>query len=527
MNTPESLQKIVTGRSSLNDWIKKKYPEFYLYLYEKYGNIDIKEQLYLYYHNLDSKPTCLICGKPTKFHGNTYGYAKYCCPTCAQLDENTRSKIKRTCIEKYGDDYKAIISNKTKHTKLVKYGDENYNNLQKFKQTCIERYGVDNPLKLPETRSKIKRTCVEKYGVEYSAQIPRQKNKIYENKDIIEWNKENNILICSCPDTECNKCSEKQYTTTYYSYYERKNIYHICSCTKKIPPYTNTTYKNTNIEVVIKNILDEYHIVYKQNIRSILPGNIELDFYIPDHKLAIECNGIYWHSSKFHDYKYHYNKFKLCEKYGIQLISLWEDQIGNKYHIIKSILLAKLNIYEQKIYARNCEIRLLDPETAKKFIDDNHLQGSINSSVRIGLYYKDDLVSVMTFGKKRIALGNSNTSGWELYRFCNKINTLVIGGASKLFKYFINTYNASCIESFSSNDISTGELYTKLGFIFQSESISYWYFKNKQRYHRYKFRKSELVKMGCDSNKTESQIMDEMGYCKIYDTGQKKWIYNI
>lgn len=112
-----------------------------------------------------------------------------------------------------------------------------------------------------------------------------------------------------------------------------------------------------------------------------------------------------------------------------------------------------------------------------------------------------------------------------MYRFCNKLNTQIIGGASKLFKHFINNYQVNKIESFSSNDISNGLLYNKLGFKLESETISYWYIKNKKRYHRYKFRKSELVKLGYDKNKTEFQIMEDNGYHRIYDTGQKKWIY--
>lgn len=477
MNKPESIKSIVTGRSSLENWISIKYPEFREYLNDKYQDIPIKEQIYLYYNNMLDIPTCPICGKKVKFHGNKYGFAKYCSPTCAQIDEKTQEKQKQTKIEKYGIDYGNIIIEKTKQTKIEKYGDEKYNNINKLKQTCLERYGVDNPMKSKIFQEKSKRTCLEKYGIEWSIQLINHKLKgkkqlIINNPDIIDWD------------------------------------------------------KNTNIENIIKDILDEYDIDYIQNDKSVL-STLELDFYIPDKNLAIECNGIYWHSSKFRDNKFHYNKMKACEERGIQLLTIWEDQIYNNIDIIKSIVLSKLNIYENKIYARKCEIKEVNSKDSKDFLMKNHLQGSVNSSVKLGLYYNNKLVSLMTFGKKRSALGNKNTDGWELYRFCNKLNTQVIGGASKLFKYFINNYQVNKIESFSSNDISNGLLYNKLGFKMISETFSYWYIKNKKRYHRYKFRKSELIKMGFDENKTEFQIMEDNGYHRIYDTGQKKWIYEI
>lgn len=530
MNKPESLNAIVTGRCSLENWVSDKYPEFYNFLNKKYKNINIKEQLYLYYNNIEFVPKCPICGKTVKFHGNKYGYAKYCGSICAQKDKETRDKIKRTVKKRYGDNLGNIITKKIKQTKLERYGDENYNNQEKSKQTCLEKYGVDNPMKSNIFQEKSKQTCLEKYGVEYNLLLidhkTNGKNKILNNNpDIINWDKDNNTLICKCPDNTCIKCKEKQYLTTYYSYYERKNIYNICPCTIKIPPHTCTTYKNTNIENKIKNILDEYNIDYLQNDKNII-SPLELDFYIPDKHLAIECNGIYWHSAKFRDNRFHYDKMKACNDCGIQLLTVWEDQLNNNIDIIKSIILSKLGIYENRIYARNCEIKEVISKDAKIFINNNHLQGYVNSSIKIGLYYNNELVSIMTFGKKRTALGNKNTNGWELYRFCNKLNTQIIGGASKLFKYFINKYQVNNIESYSSNDISQGLLYNILGFELKSETISYWYIKNKKRYHRYKFRKSELIKMGFDKNKTEFQIMEENGYHRIYDTGQKKWIYN-
>ncbi len=532
MDKPASLKHISTGRCSLINWLDKKYPEFREYLSTKYPGIDVREQLYLYYNNMDSVPLCPMCGKIVKFHGNSYGYSKYCCPSCAQLDKDTQQKIKSTCIERYGSNFTNIKYEKSKRTKLKKYGDENYNNSIKIKQTCIERYGDDNVMKIKTFQEKSKQTCIERYGVEYNTQRKEYKNGVKnrnlsrmktKDPDIIDYN--NNILTCKCPDPTCDKCASKQYNTSYYSYYERKYIYNICPCIIKVPPYTCTTYKNTSIENDIRDLLNLYNIKYIQNTKQIIPP-FELDFYIPEYNIAIECNGGYWHSSKFKDNKYHYNKYIKCAMQNIQLLTIWEDQINSNINVVKSVILSKLGIYNDIIYARKCTIMEISQEDARNFLNDNHLQGNVNSSVRLGLYYDNKLVSLMTFGKKRTALGNKETSGWELYRFCNKLNTKVIGGASKLLNHFIKEHDADSIESFSSNDISNGGLYNTLGFRCVGETISYWYIKDKKRYHRYKFRKSELVKNGADKSKTEFQIMEEMGYYRIYDTGQKKWIYN-
>lgn len=296
------------------------------------------------------------------------------------------------------------------------------------------------------------------------------------------------------------------------------------TCTNLIP--IDGHNKNTTLEIFIQNILNKHHIKYETNNRKILNGK-EIDIYIPERNLAIECNGILWHSDK--DPKYHYQKWKDCKDQNIILLTFWEDQIINTPDIVESILLSKFGIYINRIGASKCRITKVSAKDAEKFLLENHLQGCVRGSVRLGLYYKDELVSLMVFGKKRVSLGNKKTDDnkWELYRFCTKKNWQVIGGAKRLFTHFVQEYNPNSIESFSSNDISQGELYQNLGFRSSGHSISYWYIDKKmKRYHRYKFRKSELIKMGYDKTKTEFDItLGDMGLYRIYDSGQAKWIW--
>ena len=135
----------------------------------------------------------------------------------------------------------------------------------------------------------------------------------------------------------------------------------------------------------------------------------------------------------------------------------------------------------------------------------------------------------MTFSKSRTGIGKKE-DGWELVRFCNKINASVIGAASKLLSYFIKLYNPSKIVSYSSNDISNGNLYQVLGFQKEGISNAYWYVNQQtfERFHRFNFRKAKLKEMGFDTmHKTESQIMSGLPYWKIYDSGTIRWVKTI
>lgn len=263
--------------------------------------------------------------------------------------------------------------------------------------------------------------------------------------------------------------------------------------------------------------------------RKILKGK-ELDIYLPDLNLAFEFNGLYWHSESFKEKDYHLNKTKECLNKGIQLIHIWEDDWDNKQDIVKSIILNKLGKNTKKIYARKCEIKeIYDNKIIRDFLEENHIQGFVGSKVKLGLYYNNELVSLMTFGNLRRNLGQKSKEGsYELLRFCNKLNTSVIGGASKLFKYFIKNYNFKEIISYSDNSRSNGNLYKVLGFQLLKNTISnYYWVVESVRKNRFNFRKDKLIKKGYDPNKTEIEIMNELGYYRIFDCGSIKWIYSI
>ena len=182
-----------------------------------------------------------------------------------------------------------------------------------------------------------------------------------------------------------------------------------------------------------------------------------------------------------------------------------------------------------KIYARKCKIKeISNNEQIRNFLNNNHLQGFVGSKIKIGLFYEDELVSMMTFGLLRKFMGQKTIEGsYEMLRFCNKLNTNVVGGASRLFKYFIENYSPKEVISYADRSWSQGHLYEKLKFKLEHKTPpNYYYVIDKlYRKHRFNFRKDKLIREGADPNKTEHEIMLEKGMFRIYDSGSLKYIY--
>jgi hypothetical protein len=304
-------------------------------------------------------------------------------------------------------------------------------------------------------------------------------------------------------------------------------------CRLGIEPCTNILKLGANhdstLEHKIIDLLDEYGIEYKRNVRDIIPPK-EIDIYIPSKNLAIECNGAWAHSSINNlDPKapsYHSNKTTGVGTQGVVLLHIWEDWLVHRGEVVKSMIMNKLGLSKRKIYARKCIIKHINSNEFRDFLNKNHIQGACGSNIRYGLYYKDELVSVMGFSKRK-----DNT--YELVRFCSALYTNVVGGASKLFNTFIKQHAPREVVSFSMNDFSQGNVYNKLGFERAGENQTYWYIdpKTLERKHRSSFTKQNIVKRGwrdaVTDEWTETEVMTERGYFKIYDSGQTKWVWSL
>ena len=525
---------------------------------------------------------CDICGKEleTNYMNYTRNFEKhqlYTCKKCSNekckktslelygVDNPSKSveikeKIKNIFLEKYGVENPQnldIIKNKTKQTNLEKYECEytlqNKNVKEKSKETLLKKYGVDNYSKnenwlnqviktsnkkygvdfysqTDESRNKAIETNLEKYGVEHPRQLEENRNKIkvyikeYNDEKLKKFIEKYNILkveddICIC---YCDKC----YNNFEISKSLLKNRYRINTTLCLICNPTGSRLSGLEIQLY-DFIKENYDGEILRNKRIILDNEYELDIYIPELKLAFEFNGIYWHNELYKNNNYHKEKSDLCEKKGIQLIHIWQDDWLYKQEIIKSIILNKLRKNNHKIYARKCLIKEIDSKISNNFLKYNHIQGKNNGKINIGLYYDDELVSLMTFGKKRLFMKSSSKEGeYELLRFCNKINTSVIGGASKLFHYFIKNYKPKQIITYADRSYSNGNLYKQLGFEFiHKTEPNYYYVIDGIRKHRFGFRKDVLVKEGFDTSKTEHEIMIDREIYRIYNAGNLKYEY--
>jgi hypothetical protein len=256
--------------------------------------------------------------------------------------------------------------------------------------------------------------------------------------------------------------------------------------------------------------------------RGVLPDGKEIDILVDGTNIGIEFNGDFWHSEKAgKSSTYHLEKTELFDGKLIHLYNfMWEK---NK-PLIKSMLKHALGKTSHRIYARQTRIAKVPSKDARIFLDTNHIQGFLAGSFYYGLFYKNSLVAMMTFNKCRFG----NKYEYEIGRYAVAQDTSVVGGASKLFKYFCKSQNPSSIVSYCHRFYSDGGLYKSLGMSLASTTRpGYWYLHpdGKTVSSRQKFQKHKLsgVLATFDQQKTEKQNMEDNGYSRIYDCGN--WVF--
>lgn len=255
----------------------------------------------------------------------------------------------------------------------------------------------------------------------------------------------------------------------------------------------------------ICEFLNSLNVKFETNVRNIIPP-LELDIWIPEKNLAIEVNGIYWHTEKFIPKDYHLNKTIECEKQGINLLHFWDHEILNQTSVIQNIIQSKLGMNE-KIGARKCKIGLVNSSTARKFHSMNHLSGFCAASKHIGLFFDDNLVSLASFGRSRFDKNHIH----ELIRFSSSSRITVVGGFSRL----VNFFNPNSLISYANRRISSGKVYQSCGFeLIRSTEPGYCYSNGSQILSRFQCQKKYLK---CEGS--ESQIMNLLGYNRLWDSG--------
>lgn len=533
----------IKGNSSnrlRESYIRKYHREVYDDIMSYTKDLDIKfiQRIWHWANNVSDYVTC-YCGNRVSFNMNWEdGYKEFCSNKCSSNSEKVKNKLKDTYLRNFGvehysktDEYKEKVSK----TCIEKYGVCNYSKTDEYKEkskkTYIEKYGVDNYTKTEEYRLKSKNTQLDRYGVDHYSKTVEFKDRfskkmadlygvasIFENNEYRKLNFEiannpnyirylgDSINLFKC-DCEKNHLFEITTDNYYGRMHANNKLCTICNPINSLTSLKENTFHDFIFESYSGEIVKNYRNVY------------EIDVYLPELSIGFEFNGLYYHSDKFKSKDYHLNKTLFFKDKGVRLIHIWEDDWIYKNEIIKSQILYLLRKIENKIYARDCIIKeITDSKMCSDFLNENHLQGKVNSLYKIGLFYNNKLVSIMTFdkfeGRKKM-----KESDWNLNRFCNVKYCNVVGGASKLLNYFIKQKNPNRVISYADRNWSIGDLYFKLGFKMISMSKpDYKYLVRDKRVHKSNFKKTITKTL-----LTESKYASNNNLYRIWDCGKIKF----
>lgn len=515
---------------------------------------------------------CEFCGKPFQYSCSPKEKPRYCSQRCindgkrrtvqakygvenvSQLDtvrkkisdanssDEVQAKRRQTSLQNWGVDNPAKSELVKAKMSEVMSSDEYLDNRR---QTCIERYGTESPMQNAAVKEKQRQTNVEKYG---SAGHPHTREDfmkmMVDSSKVDEYLsfREDPAAYIDSHYTEPPTISmlEEDLGVTDTPIY---NILISHNCSDMI----SHSHSNMEEEVVqyLKSILPPTTIL--RNDRTVIKPQ-EIDIYLPEYKIGIECNPASTHNSSKSDpwgappksYKYHQTKSLLAQEKGVFLFHIFGYEWVNRRDIIQSML---MNLFHENVYsigARETEVKILSTSTCKKFLEENHRQGYTAFNLGLGLVVKgtDKIVSVMTFSHTRPTMGRRDSDdegSWELSRFCSASGTNVCGGASKLFKYFLKTVNPSKVISFSDIAHTRGGLYETLGFTQVSVSSPSYVWSDiydAKYFHRVSCQKRHLRKLFNDDtididHMTEREIMESRGFVRVYDCGVIRWEYTV
>jgi hypothetical protein len=306
-------------------------------------------------------------------------------------------------------------------------------------------------------------------------------------------------------------------------------------------PCTQCNHMKSAEEAAIAKFCGLFTKVSSRN-RSLLAPK-EVDIYMPSKHLAIEFSGMFWHShpDEVHENGHkmdHANKFYRLRDMGIRLITVFQSEWRERPYAIKRLLRNAIGAGRGKLMARKCELKNVPHKEAVAFYERYHPQGGAGHGDHYGLYWKGKLVACMrfTFGANDRGAARAG-SMWTLTRYATRIT--VAGGASRLFKAFVNDKNPGEVKSFSDNRYFSGGMYTQLGFTLEEETkpdYQVWSPKiglaPKSHYQRRLLPKrlqehgsTEVFDPETDT-RTEKEMTYAMGARRIYDCGKKRWVWN-
>lgn len=525
---------------TLPDWavaeIKSLFDEYGLWVSVRFKVKSLEDQLgypitkeiaYDVLHDIKPEDKVAPCGKPKKLTAFLYGY-QFCSRHCECAKSQKKENTTKTCQEKYGTDHH--LSSPKVRSKINSTNNERYGGAvlggnspvrkklvsdgYKFGNSCpdiktkttaalLKRYGVSTPFDSELIREKSKNTFFRKYGVSNSALIDISPNviSILKDKELFkrELEKYHSSLPMMADSLNLNRTTISRYCT----------IHDI------------DTSRTSSQELEMEQWLFQQGIAFIKNDRTVLKP-YEIDFYLPDNSLAIELNGLYWHSDKFKENNYHREKHLMCKSLGITLLMINEDEWSLRSDNIKKRISHLLGQSTKGSPARKLSIKKISQRDANNFFDINHIQGQTSTiSYAIGAYDGDILVGAMSFSKQR------TTGNIELSRFSTDGKSYA-GLFSRLFINAIRETGYKRVITFADLRYTDGDVYTKNGFVFEKElRPDYRYVKNDKSFHKSSFTKKKIAnKFGLVMTElTEREAMVKLGFHRIYDCGKIRFVW--
>lgn len=452
---------------------------------------------------ITSRPTCKVCGLDVKYYASLKNFSETCSKECSSI--YTKEKKLDTIETKTGKREFFQFSKEEK----IEYSKKGAN---QAKESIQKKYGISNVMQLPEVKDKHKTSVIEYHKNtpkktfitgEHQTQRHFTQNmiEVVENLDLAYENHINNQLPIS-------KLSQVLGFSYSYLHRKMKNKYDL-----KIFTITEPHKKVLNY----LNGLD-----HSINDRKVLYGK-ELDIFIPSKKVAIEIDGLFWHTNKKQNF--HAEKTKMCEELGIRLLRFTDLEVNTKWNIVKSIIDNALKNHQTKIYARKCKVKVLHPDIYKQFMEANHIGGYAPAKYKIGLYYENTLVYCLGISKSRY----DKKHNYELIRAASLVDNVIVGGLSKAIS---NAKRIFLLEgsmvTFADKRYFTGKSYISTNFTYLNTTPpNYWYWheKTNKLESRIKYQKHKLKNLleVFEQSLSEKENMKANGFRIYHDCGHAKY----
>ena len=572
---PQELKDFVTEYQNKHVANIAKYkPPMYWQLVECTGFLPptatLRERMYHVAHDTSSPPSCIQCGAPVKWHTSRGGYVEFCGPKCASNSDTVKEKRQQTCLDTYG--VSSYSQTEQHRTAMAAVGDDVLRAAAVARrETLLSKYGVEHPVHVPGASDKRKATNLERYGhtnilaadVSVQTKIDRYGTAAYTKTD--EFREKRKVTMLERYGTEYNDgktfenkrkstCADRygvsswtqaHITTDTLHNLQTRSCLYTAHIENKVPASTIARDLGVDKQTVLKYLrlhgieitrhckswaereiaefLRSNGIEYTSGDRKVLGGK-ELDFVLPTHKVAIEYCGLYRHSTAHerNTRSYHKQKMDRCSEAGLRLVTIFEDEWVHNRTLVEGKILAMLGMdTRERVFARKCEVQVVDSVTKNAFFDTHHIQGAGPGSVSLALVHDGEYVAMMSFVKQQ-------GGKFILNRYATSIH--VVGGFSKLLHAFMRSNDWEMITSFADRRWSLGKVYEQNGFVLDEilpPDYDYVDLVNVKRVHKFNFRHKNLPAIlgdQYDPQLSETKNTQQAGWYRIYNCGLIRYV---